>query len=294
MSSRRMPPWWQIVGTLLGLALVLAWLGPRQLSQVGRLAVRLPLLWLLAALGMYFAGQCFNALRWYTVLQAQGLRLAPGRVLVLVMLGHTASQFLPSSIGGDGVRFLVAARWVQARAALALSLIVDRALNLLAMAGLLPWPVSMFMGGWTGWMGMGLLPGRPGRWAAWGKAHVRSLGDTLRRLPPKHLVLAWCWAWPSNLLPMAGTWLLARGLGMSVSYGQVIAVQTVSYWVTLLPVSLYGWGLREATYTVLFTALGVSAEQAVALAVWRRVVDWLLALPGAVLWPRWVLPRQER
>jgi uncharacterized membrane protein YbhN (UPF0104 family) len=81
---------------------------------------------------------------------------------------------------------------------------------------------------------------------------------------------------------MASTYLIAHQLGMNVSFWQVIGVQTVTYFVSQLP-SINGYGLREATYTTLYTALGASLEQASTLALVTRFISVAATVPGA-LW----------
>jgi len=99
---------------------------------------------------------------------------------------------------------------------------------------------------------------------------------------PWAFVYAFLAAWPSNLLPMAATYLLARQLGMDVSYWQVFGVQTVTYFLSVLPISVNGYGLREVAYTTLYTALGSTLEQASTLALVTRFLTVLSTVPGAI------------
>jgi uncharacterized membrane protein YbhN (UPF0104 family) len=99
---------------------------------------------------------------------------------------------------------------------------------------------------------------------------------------PAAFLTAFLVAWPSNLFPMAATYLLAKQLGMNVTYWQVIGIQTVSYFLAVLPISVNGYGLREVVYTTLFTALGSTLEQASALALVTRFLTVLSTLPGAI------------
>ena len=81
---------------------------------------------------------------------------------------------------------------------------------------------------------------------------------------------------------MAATYLIARQLGMNVTYWQVISVQTVTYFLSLLPISVNGYGLREVAYTTLYAALGSTLEQASTLALVTRFLIVLTTLPGAI------------
>ena len=100
---------------------------------------------------------------------------------------------------------------------------------------------------------------------------------------PQAFLYAFLAAWPSYLFPMTATYLLAHQLGMNVSFWQVIGVQTVTYFLSVLPISVNGYGLREVAYTTLYSALGASLEQASTLALVTRFLTVLGTVPGA-LW----------
>jgi len=99
---------------------------------------------------------------------------------------------------------------------------------------------------------------------------------------PWAFVYAFLAAWPSNLFPMAATYLIAHQLGMNVSFWQVMGVQTATYFISQLP-SINGYGLRETAYTTLYAALGASIEQASTLALVTRIINVAATVPGA-LW----------
>jgi uncharacterized membrane protein YbhN (UPF0104 family) len=69
---------------------------------------------------------------------------------------------------------------------------------------------------------------------------------------------------------------------MNVTYWQVIGIQTVTYFLSILPISINGYGLREVAFTTLYTALGSSLEQASTLALVTRFLNVLSSLPGAI------------
>jgi uncharacterized membrane protein YbhN (UPF0104 family) len=100
---------------------------------------------------------------------------------------------------------------------------------------------------------------------------------------PWAFVYAFLAAWPSNLFPMAATYLIAHQLGMNVSFWQVIGVQTATYFISQLLPSINGYGVRETAYTTLYAALGASLEQASTLALVTRFITVLATVPGA-LW----------
>lgn len=109
---------------------------------------------------------------------------------------------------------------------------------------------------------------------------------------PLSFLWAFIYAWPSNLLPILGTFMIARALGMEISFWHAIGVQTVSYFLSVLPISINGYGLREVVYTTLYSSIGISVEQASSLAIITRFVTILSTLPGA-LWLNSLLPDNQ-
>ena len=75
---------------------------------------------------------------------------------------------------------------------------------------------------------------------------------------------------------------------MQLTLWQVVGVNIVSYFITLLPISISGYGLREITTTTLYTMLGATLEQATALAIISRIFSTLVTLPG-VIWMRKII-----
>jgi uncharacterized membrane protein YbhN (UPF0104 family) len=79
---------------------------------------------------------------------------------------------------------------------------------------------------------------------------------------------------------------LARGLAISVALYQVMGVTAITYLITLLPISVNGYGVREVTMTALYIYLGATVEQASTLAIVSRFMMLVVTLPGALWFPR--------
>ena len=84
--------------------------------------------------------------------------------------------------------------------------------------------------------------------------------------------------------------LLAHELGIEVNLAQVAGVTGLTYFLTLLPISLNGWGVREVGVVAFYSTLGAETDQAVALALVSRALLMLSSLPGAI-WVGSVLAR---
>jgi uncharacterized membrane protein YbhN (UPF0104 family) len=289
----------RLAGTLVSTALFI-WLISRQnwdvvLDKASGIAF-----WaILLSLVFYLLSYGFNTLRWCILLWAQEVKISLWQAYRITWATNFASNFLPSTIGGDGFRMLAIHPYTGRKTISIGSVALDRIINMAAMACLIPAPLMIF--------GETLMSLRAA--VLWRRGNLLSLATTLppglqklrvlarvfeKYFPkivsafrlwvskPWAFVYAFLAAWPSNLLPMAATYLLARQLGMNVTYWQVLGVQTVSYFLSVLPISVNGLGLREVVFTTLYSALGASIEQASTLALVTRFLTILSTLPGAI------------
>ncbi len=267
-------------GTLLSLGLF-AWLILRlnwsvvwiQLSEISWWAIAL-------AVGFYLLSQAFNTLRWCALLWAHDVNITFWQAFRITWSGIFASNFLPSTIGGDGLRMAAVYPYAKSKTVAVGSVALDRIINMAAMTCLVPLPLIMFGAKLNTLLALA-LPVNP---RALTEKYFPKIAAALREWAGRPQAFAWAFlsAWPSNLTPMFSTWLVARQLGMDVSFWQVMAVQTVAYFLSVLPISVNGYGVREVTYAALFVALGASLEQASALAVITRFLIVLVTIPGAV------------
>jgi len=84
-----------------------------------------------------------------------------------------------------------------------------------------------------------------------------------------------------NLLLAA---LIAGQLGPGVSMVNVLLLMPTIMLAAALPVSIGGWGAREAGFVVGFSFLGVPASVAVATSIIIGLANFVSAGPGAVAW----------
>ena len=290
--------WLRWGGTAISILLFI-WLVSRQnWHEVWRYLQHLPFWLLPLALLFYLAGMVANAVRWYILLQAPKIRVSFWTTVKIVFTGAYVSNFLPSTIGGDTVRFVGLMHLTSDRAVGLASVILDRLINLSAFMTVLPLSVLTF-GSPATWLGSELRGGASlpvvamagaghGPTAGWMKRVKRwiqrgreAFGIWLQQ--PRILILAFCASWLSIFVVFIAIWLVARGLGIPVALYQVMGITGITYLLTLLPISVNGYGLREVAITTLYMPLGASLEQAATLALITRFLSMLETLPGA-LW----------
>ncbi|HXD50953.1 MAG TPA: lysylphosphatidylglycerol synthase transmembrane domain-containing protein [Burkholderiales bacterium] len=245
-----------------------------------------------------------HTLRWLAVVNANGSRLGFKAALQIVLIGHFFNQALPSSVGGDAMRIWCAYRAGLGFSAAANTVIIDRALTLVSLllltAGGLPWLFE-------------IVTDPAARWALSTVIFAGLAGFgillALRRLP--QMIAHWQLA--RALLEVAG---LARKTMSSIQFGlPVILLSIVSFigfaiivfylaqamqlevslrdcillvppviLVTVVPVSIAGWGVREGAMVVAFGFIGVPANAAFAVSVLFGLTLAAASLPGSLLW----------
>jgi hypothetical protein len=96
------------------------------------------------------------------------------------------------------------------------------------------------------------------------------------------------------LLTYLTVWVLLQGAGQPVSLLVIGGLWSISYFVSLAPLSINGLGLQEVSIAYLYSHFaGISLQSGLALAVLLRIVFLLASLPGALFLPD-ILSAQRR
>ena len=299
--NRNRRSWLRWVGTGLATVLFIWLISQQDLGAIWQAIRSLSLITILGAMGLFYFGQFWNALRWKILLHARGASVSTAYAFKLVLTGAFVSNFLPSTIGGDAIRMVGIQQKIDDRGLSIASVIVDRTLNLAAMITLLPLGLGALRTMLGGVPYNVLFATTPTLLLTSEREESRSLGKRLRVLidptrdsiglwlsDPLTLLLALVISWVSILVVFFAVWLLALDLGMTVSFLEVLVVSVVTYLITLLPISLNGYGVREFAVTALYVGLGQSLELAVSLALVTRLLRLLETLPGAYWLPQLV------
>lgn len=287
----------RLIGTLVTLAL-LFYLLARHWGEIANALARLGAEILVLGLVLIGLSRVAVAARWAVLLRGAAAPLRPGQALRLTFAGLFASNFLPTTVGGDVVRLAGGMALGVESAVCTASLVADRVVGATGMLVALPFGLQALWSA-TGsplvaWGAAAVSP-EDGWWRrAWRKALgfgrrlLAAMAGWLRR--PRALAAALAFTWLHMGLLFATLWLLLRAMDEPVSFLRVGGLWSLVYYVSLLPFSLNGLGIQELSLTVVMTRLGgISLEAALALAVLVRVLYMLASLPGAIFLPG-VLP----
>ena len=275
----------RLLGTLLSLLLLYFYIRKQDWEQLlaAALSISIPLIG--AVFFLFLLLQVFNTIRWWILLRSVEIPLSFGHLFKISMLSIFTSNFLPSTIGGDFVRWVAVSANVEMKDKATASVIIDRLLGLVSRLVLLPLSIPLIISAspeLIGAISPVLVPGKD--WLEKLKAPLRKLLEALGFWfqHPQTLLGALGVSWIGLAMYIYGIWLVAMDLGIGVSFLNVAAVMGVTYFITLLPISLNGYGLRELGMVTLYVYYGATPEQATALALITRVIVMAVSLLGAL------------
>jgi glycosyltransferase 2 family protein len=215
--------------------------------------------------------------------------------LRITYAGLFASNFLPTTIGGDVVRMAACLQLRFDAAVSAASLVVDRLVGMAGMGLVVPWGLARLAE-------VGLpafsapesaLPPLAGlAWA--GRLGAKAMEFVRRILAnfqlwakrPRALVLGLFFTLIHQICLYISIRLMLDGVGEPISWLRIGGIWSLVYFITLLPVSINGYGVQEISTTLLYAHLGgISTEAAAAVALLQRVVQMAASLPGAFFAP---------
>ncbi|MFY9314122.1 MAG: lysylphosphatidylglycerol synthase transmembrane domain-containing protein [Burkholderiales bacterium] len=78
-------------------------------------------------------------------------------------------------------------------------------------------------------------------------------------------------------------WAIGLGYGNGIGFLTTFAAAPVVFLISMVPISVAGWGLREGAFVVAFALFGVSPEAALTVSVSFGAAVLLAYLPGAAL-----------
>jgi uncharacterized membrane protein YbhN (UPF0104 family) len=247
------------------------------------------------ALAALLISRIFVIARWHVLLQSGGVRISLRRTAELTLMGLFASNFLPTTVGGDVVRLAGVMQMGYDRAICLASIAADRLVGLAGMLFAVPFGLSP---AWESLRATASYPfaslvslQRPLRFA---RRTLKTFSTWLHQ--PKALLAALLCTWGNMLFIFTAIYLLVQGLGDHVSFWLIAGLYSLSYLVTLMPISINGYGLQELSVTYLFLHVGgLSAATSLSLAVLIRMIWMLASLPGAVFLPSiWLAINEQK
>jgi glycosyltransferase 2 family protein len=253
------------------LVLVVWYVDPRTLAR--SLAGVNP--WLFAcAVGVAILSNLFSALRWSAIARKLKLESSVAQVLLMYARAVTANMMLPGSIvSGDVLRSYQLSRiGGNTLATSAWSVFLDRFSGLWILCAM-----SALAAAALGFLGYAAILA-----AAFVVPLLPvPLPRNLQNARPILLGSAW-YSMVVQLIAAGTLWLCAQSIGLSVSYGLMLAAAAPIFIMAALPIGVAGFGAREAAAVAVLGYAGVAPDQAFAVGLLyglAAVVQGILAAP---------------
>jgi len=261
--------------------------------------------WLALAVAATLLQLLVGVLRWREVSDACRAPLALGQAIRFNLIGTFFNQTLPSSIGGDAVRLWLVARDGAGWRAATYSIFVDRAIGLIALAIIivasLPWSYELIgdpngraalalvdfaaLAAGLGFLVLGALPW-PWLKHWWATHHLHACAVIADRIlfsrdrGPKVAILSLF----VHVLTVTIAWCVVQSIAAPVSFGQTFQLIPPVMLITMLPISIAGWGVREATMGLAFGYAGLMTNEGVNISLLFGAVSFVVGAFGGLVW----------
>ena len=277
--------WLRLAGTLLAIILIAILVREGGWDEVVAGLKQLSVSRLLLGVGLVMISRLFVSARWYILLRSGNVKISLSRSIALTFTGLFANNFLPTTIGGDVVRLAGAMQLGYDRAVCLASIAADRLLGVLGNAFTVPLGLIPLLH--TAGHGAGQAAALAGLWSqAWrfiGRT-FQTFGVWLNR--PVALLSGLGCTWGHMLCSVLTMYILIEGLGAHVDFWLTAGLWSLAYFVTLVPISINGYGVQELSITFLFSRVaGLSTAEGLTVAVLIRALYVAVSLAGAFFLP---------
>lgn len=256
-----------------------------------------------AAVALVVATLLVGVLRWRILLEATGIHLGLPTLSRIYAMSSFSGTFLPTSVGGDVARALLVVRRGPVLTEVAMSVIVDRIGSLVGVIGIAWLAVAIdphaatrdalvALAVFSALFAVGgaaalLVISRPRLAARFVPARLRALaarsGGVLRTYVSDVALFASVIGVSlvfQGLVALSIV-LLARSVDVDLSYSVAALALAFMTLTSLVPISIAGFGVREASYVVVLGSAGISASDATLISLLTVAALFLASLPGA-------------
>ena len=269
--------------------LILAYLAIKvHWSELIEQLVKANLLWLAGACLLFGVAYVLAAIRWWFLLLVQGVHLPLSSVTAITFIGQFFNSFLLGAIGGDIIKAVYLQKYApHQRTHATLSIIMDRVIGLFILIGAsliaIPWQFQYLMQNGQVHSVMFALTVTFAMSALMGLAlilipfhrmppRIRAL---LNKIPHRHVFKLVMSGFRQHGVALKQTlasitvgialtavlvaagYCIALGIGLTVSYLQMLVIMTVVICAISLPISIGGHGVREGVFMLMFAAFGL-------------------------------------
>ena len=277
-------------------------------------ARRASLSWLAISLFVYTLNIIASSWRWQLLLQAQRVRVPRRTLLGSLLVAGFFNNFLPSNIGGDVIRIRDTAPATGSKTLATLVVLVDRGLGLMALVLIAAFgaTIASSLHGdgtspvWPSWLWAIFVAGvavitpavysprhvgmllRPLTFLhpEWVGERIETMTNALVRFRAQPTALFGCFSGALVVQALVVLFYItvARALNVPITAWDLAVIVPLSIVVQMLPMSVNGFGVREATFSLYFTRIGLPIASAVLLSLVAAAVMMFFSLSGAAVY----------
>jgi uncharacterized protein (TIRG00374 family) len=272
-------------------------------TVAGRLS-RINLFWIALELLVLLLQTFFLAVRWREVVIACGAELPLARLFRFSMIATFFNQTLPSSVGGDAMRIWLAGKQTNWRIA-AYSVFIDRMAGVLALAILvlacLPWSFALVRNpvGRAALVVIGLGSIAAGlvfivlawerlqilqRWSL--TRHVAAIAKVAMTIlrSPRALAPVFILSMAIHFFTAVAAWCAARSVNAELSLLSSLLLVLPVVLVTIVPISIAGWGVRESAMVAAFAYADLPQGDGLLVSLLFGAGYLALGVVGGMVW----------
>lgn len=293
------------IRVMVSLALLYLALRGINIAAIQSRLSQINLAWIVVAVLVAIFQIFLGALRWREISLLCHAPLTNLQAFRYNMIGAFFNQTLPSSIGGDAVRLWLVKNTGAGWRAATYSILTDRAVGLIALALIivasLPWSYRLIddsngrlalvfvdFAALAGGLGFLLLGHLNWRWLKswWPTKHVHACSVVAnqvvfsRHSGPKIAVLSLS----IHVLAVVIAWCAVRSIAAAGSFDQIFLLTPPIMLITMVPISIAGWGLREATMMVAFGYAGLAQADGTVVSILFGAVYFIVGVFGGLAW----------
>ena len=274
--------------------------------------------YIMLAVVLLYTDRLLVSYRWSLLLKRKGLCPPFGRLVKIDFLSNALGILIPSSAGPDVIRGYGLSRYSRNTTDSVSSLIIDRLISIIALVaialaatGFLSSAIDnrITMTVWGGAIILALMllliTNRAllriaksifGDRATDGIAGaVRNIFNSFLdyREHPATIGQAFVLALFSQGIRIIRIFLYSLALGLDIPFYAFVVFVPIIMFLTLLPISLAGIGIRENGFLYFFASWAMTAQMALTISLFTYVMILLTAIPGAIIYLIEGIPKEE-
>lgn len=265
---------------------------------------------LLSSVLAYFVVNAICSWRWQLLLSARGIKSGYWKLFRFFLNGLFFGNFLPTTVGGDLARAYLVADDCKGKSEALASVLVDRVVGLFGV--ILVGIIGLVLVAKSGqeinllkvmvisviaalllvvlFLNKSLI--RRFRWilklplVQKAEHHLIDFYHSIYiyRTHPKEITLAFFLSLMVQVFVVITAYLIALSLGVNTSIIPFFLYMPVIAAVSMIPLSINGWGLQEGAFIIFFGRVGVAKSLALSLGFLYHLVAIAISLLGGILW----------